>query len=179
MPRTVHIGTARRWRAGAAGLALWRAALCKPPHACETHCTLIKVCVCSPPHSSYALSAVPDPTQNYGTDPSGTIGKHHPKEVIRIERDWSDGEVCQFHPNYPMELEGRVRSIGFHCLSFIADRQVQISPAEFSTLIQEVNRHLIHAYSQKAAVAENILAILTWHTSLFWWTSRFEKVSGC
>lgn len=45
-------------------------------------------------------------------------------------------------------------------------------------MIDEVNTHLERAYSQKAAVAENILAILTWHTSLFWWTSKFEKVFG-
>jgi len=27
---------------------------------------------------------------------------------IRIERDYSGGELCQFHPTFPLELEGRV-----------------------------------------------------------------------
>lgn len=75
--------------------------------------------VFSPPHSSYALSALPNSTQNYGTAPSGIIGQHYPKEIIRVERDWSDGEVCQFHSSYPMELEGRVsRFVRFHAGRF-------------------------------------------------------------
>lgn len=26
---------------------------------------------------------------------TGEIGKHLPKEMVRIERDWSGGEMCQ------------------------------------------------------------------------------------
>lgn len=39
----------------------------------------------------------------------GHIGVHHPREIIRIERDYSGGELVQFAPIYPLELEGRVR----------------------------------------------------------------------
>lgn len=46
----------------------------------------------------------------YGTNPIGHIGVHHPRELIRIERDYSGGEVIQFSPVYPLELEGRVRT---------------------------------------------------------------------
>ncbi|KAJ9101042.1 hypothetical protein QFC21_003260 [Naganishia friedmannii] len=111
-----------------------------------------------PPHSSYSVSALPQGAQNFGTSPSGIVGQHFPKEIIRIERDWTTGEVCHFHSSFPMELEGR------------------ITPIEFRTLIDDINKRLQSASSQKAAVMENILAILTWHTSLFWWTSRYEKV---
>jgi hypothetical protein len=31
----------------------------------------------------------------YGTDPIGEIGVHHPREILRIERDYSAGELPQ------------------------------------------------------------------------------------
>jgi hypothetical protein len=36
---------------------------------------------------------------------------HHPREIIRIERDYASGELAQFATTYPLELEGRVRHI--------------------------------------------------------------------
>lgn len=36
------------------------------------------------------------------------MGLHHPREIVRIERDYSGGEIIQFAPVYPLELEGRV-----------------------------------------------------------------------
>ena len=72
----------------------------------------------SPPHSAYPLSAAPSSTMHYGSDPTGTIGVHHPKEVVRIERDWTGpagGGVVQFQTGWVMELEGRV--------SFCRDRR--------------------------------------------------------
>lgn len=45
----------------------------------------------------------------YGTDPQGLVGIHHPREIVRVERDYACGEVPQFSPAYPLELEGRVR----------------------------------------------------------------------
>jgi hypothetical protein len=38
----------------------------------------------------------------------GQIGVHHPREIVRVERDYTGGEVVQFSSAYPMELEGRV-----------------------------------------------------------------------
>ena len=38
----------------------------------------------------------------------GQIGVHHPREIVRVERDYSGGEVVQFSSTYPMELRGRV-----------------------------------------------------------------------
>lgn len=59
----------------------------------------------------------------------GEIGYHFPREVIRVERDYSGGELVQyvelsrghhwpvanhyqhrFYPTYPLEFEGRVCS---------------------------------------------------------------------
>ena len=62
------------------------------------------------PHSSYYFG--PPPLDSaYGTNPIGHIGVHHPRELLRIERDYSGGEVIQFSPVYPLELEGRVRRL--------------------------------------------------------------------
>ena len=62
------------------------------------------------PHSAYYFGA-PPPDSAYGTDPCGQIGVHHPREVVRIERDYSGGELPQFTPTYPLELEGRVSAL--------------------------------------------------------------------
>lgn len=62
------------------------------------------------PHSAYYFGA-PPPDSAYGTDPCGQIGVHYPREVVRIERDYSGGELPQFTPTYPLELEGRVSAL--------------------------------------------------------------------
>jgi hypothetical protein len=59
------------------------------------------------PKSSYYFGP-PGPDSAYGTAPVGQIGVHHPREVLRIERDYTGGELIQFAPIYPLELEGRV-----------------------------------------------------------------------
>jgi hypothetical protein len=59
------------------------------------------------PVSSYHL-APPAEDSAYFTPPVGQIGVHHPREIVRVERDYTGGEVVQFSSAYPMELEGRV-----------------------------------------------------------------------
>ncbi|KAK0446472.1 uncharacterized protein EV420DRAFT_904670 [Desarmillaria tabescens] len=59
------------------------------------------------PKSSYYFGP-PPPDAAFGTPPMGQIGVHHPREVIRIERDYTGGELIQFAPIYPLELEGRI-----------------------------------------------------------------------
>ncbi|KAG8704310.1 hypothetical protein FRC08_002302 [Ceratobasidium sp. 394] len=59
-----------------------------------------------PPHSSY-YNGPPPLDSAYGSDPVGQIGVHFPREILRIERDYSGGELVQFHPTFPLELEGR------------------------------------------------------------------------
>lgn len=61
------------------------------------------------PKSSYYYGP-PPPDTAFGTDPVGQIGIHHPREIVRIERDYSGGEIIQFSAVYPLEFEGRVRS---------------------------------------------------------------------
>lgn len=59
------------------------------------------------PKSSYYFG--PPPVDSaYGTEPQGQFGVHHPREVLRIERDWSVGDIPQFTSSYPLELESRV-----------------------------------------------------------------------
>lgn len=46
--------------------------------------------------------------QVFGTQPVGVIGVHKPREIIRLDRDYTSGEICQFWSGFPLELEGRV-----------------------------------------------------------------------
>lgn len=57
-----------------------------------------------PPRSSYYYG--PPPAESaYGTDPMGTIGTHYPREVIRVERDYESGELCQYERSSLSPLE--------------------------------------------------------------------------
>jgi hypothetical protein len=60
------------------------------------------------PKSSYYFGP-PPPGAAFGTAPAGALGAHHPREVLRLERDYSGGELVQFSSAFPLELEGRVR----------------------------------------------------------------------
>lgn len=62
------------------------------------------------PKSSYYFGP-PGSESAYGTAPVGQIGAHHPREIIRVERDFTGGELIQFTAIYPIELEGRVSSL--------------------------------------------------------------------
>jgi hypothetical protein len=61
------------------------------------------------PKSAYYYGPPPIDSA-FGTEPIGQIGVHHPREVVRIERDYTGGELIQFAHVYPLEFEGRVRS---------------------------------------------------------------------
>jgi hypothetical protein len=50
-----------------------------------------------------------------------------------------------------------------------------VTPAQFQALINTINHHLQLANSTGSTVWENVLAVLTWHTSLIWYTPRFER----
>ena len=63
----------------------------------------------SVPVSSYYFGP-PPPGSAYFTPPVGQIGVHHPREIVRVERDYSGGEIVQFSSTYPLEFEGRVRT---------------------------------------------------------------------
>jgi hypothetical protein len=59
------------------------------------------------PVSSYYFGPPPADSA-YFTPPVGQIGVHHPREIVRVERDYSGGEIVQFSSTYPLEFEGRV-----------------------------------------------------------------------
>jgi hypothetical protein len=46
----------------------------------------------------------------------GRIGVHHPREIVRVERDYTGGEIVQFTSVYPLELEGRVSHSTMSCV---------------------------------------------------------------
>ncbi|CAG8530197.1 4390_t:CDS:1 [Acaulospora morrowiae] len=49
------------------------------------------------------------------TNTSNTIA---PKQIVRIERDYSKGELCQFQTAFPMEIDGRVNHSEIHFWSW-------------------------------------------------------------
>ncbi|WVQ79493.1 hypothetical protein IAT38_001592 [Cryptococcus sp. DSM 104549] len=111
------------------------------------------------PRSAYPRQALP--TDSYFHQPvTGTIGRHLPKEVVRVERDWSGGEVCQFETSFPMELEGRIQ------------------PAQFTAFINTLNTHFTSAYAVGPTILDNVIAVASLWTSLLWRKSTFEKGLG-
>ena len=91
---------------------------CPSPHIpihcsflfCSTHaleCSTGKARRGGVPVSAYRFGP-PGQDSVYYTPPMGRIGVHHPREIVRVERDYTGGEIVQFMSAYPMELEGRV-----------------------------------------------------------------------
>lgn len=68
--------------------------------------------------------------------------------------------ATRFSTVFPMELESR------------------IAPAAFQSFVESINSPLEEAYSVSGAITDNLIAVLTWWTSLLWRTSHFEKVRG-
>ncbi|KNZ78209.1 Golgin subfamily A member 7 [Termitomyces sp. J132] len=110
------------------------------------------------PKSSYYFGPPPSDAAFY-TPPVGQIGFHHPREIIRIERDYSGGELIQFAPIYPIELDGR------------------ITPTHFLESINAINELLISAHSLRHSFLDNTLAILTFQLSRLLITSHYDKAS--
>ncbi|KAL7416857.1 Golgin subfamily A member 7/ERF4 family-domain-containing protein [Mrakia frigida] len=109
------------------------------------------------PTSSYPLSGAPSRLAHFGTDQVGVIGKDVPREILRVERDFSSGDIAQFYTSYPLELEGRV------------------TPSQFQDLINDINALLLQANSFSHAVVDNVLMVVTFHLSLLVRQSHFEK----
>lgn len=108
------------------------------------------------PHSSYYYGPPPSDSA-YGTPPVGQIGVHHPREIVRIERDYAAGELTQFSSIYPIEFDGR------------------ITPTQFMETINDINEILISAHSVRHSFIYNFLAVATLHLSTFLLTSHYDK----
>lgn len=108
------------------------------------------------PHSSYYYGPPPSDSA-YGTPPVGQIGIHHPREIVRIERDYGGGELIQFSSIYPVELDGR------------------ITPTQFLETTNDINEILISAHSARHSFIYNFLAVATLHLSTFFLTSHYDK----
>ncbi|KAG8762947.1 hypothetical protein FRC11_006894 [Ceratobasidium sp. 423] len=108
------------------------------------------------PHSSY-YSGPPGLDSAYGSDPVGQIGVHYPREILRIERDYSGGELCQFHPTFPLELEGRV------------------TPVQHQESMNSINEVLISAHKLFPSFVYNSVAILTLYISTLFVSSHYDK----
>jgi len=108
------------------------------------------------PKSSYYFGP-PSPDSAYGTAPTGHIGVHHPREILRVERDYTGGELIQFAPIYPLELEGR------------------ITPTQFLESINSINELLISAHTLRHSFLDNVVAIFSLQISKLFLTTHFEK----
>jgi len=108
------------------------------------------------PKSSYYFGPPPSDSA-YGTQPVGQIGVHHPREILRVERDYTGGELIQFAPIYPLELEGR------------------ITPTQFLESINAINELLISAHSLRHSFLDNILSVFTLQLSRLITTSHYDK----
>jgi len=108
------------------------------------------------PQSSYYFGP-PPMDAFYGTNPVGHIGIHHPREVFRVERDYTGGELVQFASTYPLELEGR------------------ITPTQFLETINAINELLISAHSIPHSFFNNLLVVLTFQISRLVIKSHYEK----
>ncbi|CAK5279850.1 unnamed protein product [Mycena citricolor] len=108
------------------------------------------------PHSSYYFGP-PPPDSAYGTAPVGQIGVHHPREILRVERDYTGGELIQFAPIYPLELEGR------------------ITPTQFLESINAINEQLITVHSLRWAFLDNVLAVISLQLSRLVISSHYER----
>ncbi|KAH9938988.1 Golgin subfamily A member 7/ERF4 family-domain-containing protein, partial [Epithele typhae] len=108
------------------------------------------------PHSAYYFGP-PPPDSAYGSEPIGQIGVHHPREVLRVERDYTGGELPQFTPTYPLELEGR------------------ITPTQFLETINAINEMLLSAHSLGHAFIDNALAYFTLQITRAMKKTHYEK----
>lgn len=109
-----------------------------------------------PPRSSYPVGPPPIGSA-YGTPPVGQIGVHYPREVVRIERDYSGGDLVQFYPLYPIELEGR------------------ITPTQWLDTVNGINEILMSAHSLKRAALDHIFSALTLYISSLIFSSHYDK----
>ncbi|RIB24625.1 Golgin subfamily A member 7/ERF4, partial [Gigaspora rosea] len=81
-----------------------------------------------------------------------------PKRIIRIERDYSRGELCQFRTTFPTEIDGR------------------ITPIQFRQTINRLNELLAKAFNPKNNWYDNCLACLSIYTSTLFSQSHYEKI---
>lgn len=109
------------------------------------------------PRSAY-YTGPPGKDSVFGTPPCGIIGRDMPRAIVRVERDYTGGELCQFHPTFPLELEGRIR------------------PFVFSELINDLNSIIIEANDAGWACFDNTLAVLTLYASPVTIGTRYSRV---
>lgn len=75
----------------------------------------------------------------------------------RIERDYSIGEVTQFYPTMPAELDGRLRAV------------------DFSETINDINTLLLSAQARGWALLDNVLMMTTFFLSPYILGSHYNR----
>ncbi|KAK4698999.1 hypothetical protein P7C70_g7268, partial [Phenoliferia sp. Uapishka_3] len=97
------------------------------------------------------------PESVFGTAPVGQVGRNKPREMVRIERDYSGGELCQFWSGWIWELEGRV------------------TPTAYQNTLNELNNILASAHDPYKSALDNTLAVLTLYLSPRIFGSHYQR----
>lgn len=113
--------------------------------------------------------------QIFGTPQVGVIGQHKPRDVVRLDRDYSEGEICQFWSGYPFELEGRVRVTGSRRRRSI-DLLSQINAIQHMTAMNQLNEILASAFDPYKSIFDNLLAVLSLYLSTWLVSSHYDRV---
>jgi len=127
------------------------------------------------PISVHRLGPPPEDSA-YFTPPVGQIGVHRPREIVRVERDYTGGEVVQFSSAYPTELEGRVSVFRFYVVFLLRGNMAQITPRQFMESINAINEILISAYSVWHSVLDNCVEIFSLQLSRVVISTHYERV---
>ena len=119
--------------------------------------------------------------QIFGTPQVGVIGRHKPRDMIRLDRDYTAGEVCQFWSGYPFELEGRVRPRAYlrqemPCRSTHSPMRRQITATEHLNVMNELNSILASAFDPRKSIFDNVTAVLTLYLSTWLLSSHYDRV---
>jgi hypothetical protein len=96
--------------------------------------------------------------QNALSSNINTSGITAPKQIIRIDRDYAKGELCQFQTVFPLEIDGR------------------INPRRFQQTIDTINEMLAKAHNPKHNFFDNCLACLTIYTSTLCLRTHFDRM---
>ncbi|KDE07967.1 hypothetical protein MVLG_01873 [Microbotryum lychnidis-dioicae p1A1 Lamole] len=91
------------------------------------------------------------------SSPRGIMGKTKPRMVLRVERDYSDGQTCQFCCDWIDELKGRV------------------TRNDFESMLNGMNAILASAHDPYRSIVDNCCAILTFYLSPKLFPSHFAK----
>ncbi|KAM0788917.1 hypothetical protein ACM66B_002996 [Microbotryomycetes sp. NB124-2] len=133
----------------------------EPTHCARTRSVMQVALQVDSPTAVGAASEKPEGEPSrlhvFGTRQKGVIGRDKPRAVVRIERDYTSGEVVQFFGGWMWEFESR------------------ITPRQYESIMSEINDVLASAHDPSKSFWDNIVAVLTLYLSPKTIGSHFER----